>query len=168
MRHLLLIAALAAFGASGASAMRGLPPPCEGADLSGSFSAVPGSAGAGNIVYALRLRNASHGICFVTGIPGVVLLDQHGKALPTQASPSFPGALAAIMVRLAPGKTAKATARFSPDVPGKGETVNGPCEATAYKLRVTPNGGGSLIAPLAPPTAVCEHGAMKFSALSFA
>jgi hypothetical protein len=168
MKHLLLIAALAMLGASGASATTGPPPPCEGQDLTGSFRVVPGSAGAGNIVYSLRLRNASHGICFVTGIPRVVLLDRHGTALPTQASPSFPGALTAIMVRLAPGKSAKATARFSPDVPGPGERVNGPCEPTAYKLRVSPTGGGSLIAPIAPPTAVCEHGAMTFSALGFA
>src|ERR1700681_4225083 len=48
MKHLLLVAAVAAFGASGASATRGLSPPCEGADLTGSFRVVPGSAGAGN------------------------------------------------------------------------------------------------------------------------
>jgi hypothetical protein len=32
---------------------------------------------------------------------------------------------------------------------------------------VTPNGGGTLIAAITPPTAVCEHGAMKFAALGF-
>ena len=168
MKLLVAIAALAALGASSASASRDIATPCKGGALTGSFRAVPGSAGAGNIVYALQLRNASHATCFVTGIPGVQLLDKHGKTLPTHALPSFPGALTAIMVSLAPGKSAKATARFSPDVPGPGEQVKGPCEPRAFKLRVSPSGGGSLVVPIAPATAVCEHGAMKFSALSFA
>ena len=166
MRALLASAVLAVLAASGASASRVMTPPCPGSSLSGSFRVVPGSAGAGNIVYALRLRNTSHATCFVTGIPGVQLLAKDGTALPTHASPSFPGALSAVMVSLAPGRSAKATARFSPDVPGPGEQTTGPCEPTAYKLRVSPVGGGRLIAPLVNPTPVCEHGAMKFTALS--
>jgi hypothetical protein len=171
MKRLLLIAALtglAAVAASGAGASRDDLTPCKGADLTGSFGVSPGSAGAGNIVYVLRLRNASHAMCFVTGIPGVQLLGKQGKALPTHASPVFPGALAAVIVRLAPGKSASATARFSPDVPGVGEQHPGPCEAKAYRLRVSPNGGGTLIVPISPPTPVCERGGMKFKALSAA
>ena len=169
MKHLLPIAALAAaLSASGVSASREITPACKGGDLTGSFRGVPGSAGAGNIVYALRLRNASHAMCFVTGIPGVQLLGKHGKPRPTHALPAHPGELTAVLVRLAPGKTAKATARFSPDVPGPGEQVKGPCEPTAYKLRVTPSGGGSVVVPVQPPTAVCEHGGMSFSVLTAA
>lgn len=39
------------------------------------------------------------------------------------------------------------------------------CEPTAYKLRVEALGGGRLLAPVRPPTAVCEHGSMTFSVL---
>ena len=141
--------------------------PCEGSDLSGTFTGVPGSAGAGNIVYALRLKNTSAADCTVTGIPGLTLLDRRGRRLPTHPFPAHPGALTAVLVTLAPGKTATATARFSPDVPGAGEPVNGRrCEAVAYRLRVRPNGGGTLSAPIRPPTPVCEHGGMSWSVLT--
>jgi hypothetical protein len=65
-------------------------------------------------------------------------------------------------------RRAQATARFSPDVPGPGEPVSGrQCEPTAYKVRVTPpSGGGTLVAPILPPTPVCEHGTVFLSTLS--
>jgi hypothetical protein len=50
--------------------------PCLASALTGSFAAVPGSAGAGNIVYRLRLTNQGDAECFVTGFPASVLLDQ--------------------------------------------------------------------------------------------
>jgi hypothetical protein len=141
-------------------------PPCAAGSLSGTFAAVPGSAGAGNIVYALTVRNVSRRSCFVTGIPGVRLLGRSGRALPTHVRPAHPGALTAVRVELAPGRSARATARFSPDVPGPGEPVRGRCEAVAYRLRVTPNGGGTLSAPIRPPTPVCEHGTMTWTVLT--
>jgi hypothetical protein len=140
--------------------------PCTAAQLAGTFRVVPGSAGAGNITYALRLRNTSARRCFVTGIPGLKLLDRAGKALPTHPVPAHPGALAAVRVDLAPGKTATATARFSPDVPGTGEQTIGQCEPRAYTLRVAPTGAGTLRAPIQPPTPVCEHGGMTWSVLA--
>jgi hypothetical protein len=141
--------------------------PCKGSDLSGTFAAVPGSPGAGNIVYALRLRNTSSSSCTVTGIPVVTLLDRRGRRLPTHPFPAHPGALTAVLVTLAPGKAATATARFSPDVPGTGEPVTGRrCEPVAYDLLVRPNGGGTLSAPFRPPTPVCEHGGMQWSVLT--
>ena len=140
-------------------------PPCMGAELSGTFRVVPGSAGAGNIVYALRVTNVSKADCFVTGIPQLTLLNRTGKLLPTHIRPAQPGALTAVRVDLAPGRTAKATARFSPDVPGVGEGQTGPCEPTAYKLRVGPSAGGTLLAPVQPPTPVCEHGTMTLTPL---
>jgi uncharacterized protein DUF4232 len=139
--------------------------PCTGADLSGTFKAVPGSQGAGNIVYALRLRNSSSSACTVTGVPKVQLLNAKGAKLPTAAVAAHPGVKAAL-VTLAPTKAAVSDARFSPDVPGKGEQQLGKCEATAYKLRVTASGGGTLIAPISPATPVCEHGGMALSALA--
>jgi hypothetical protein len=140
---------------------------CTGQDLRGTFKAVPGSQGAGNIVYALRLRNASASACTVTGIPHVQLLNAKGAKLPTAAVAAHPGVKGAI-VTLAPNKAAVSTARFSPDVPGKGEQQLGHCEATSYKLRITPSGGGSLIAPITPATPVCEHGGMAISVLAAA
>jgi len=162
------LAALAFTGGAGAGRTAGSPPPCTAGKLAGTFKVVPGSAGAGNIVYALRLRNRSQTTCFVTGIPGLTLLDGKGRKLPTHAVPSQPGALTAVMVRLAAGKSARATARFSPDVPGTGEQTTGPCERTAVKLRVAPAGGGTLIAPITPPTPVCEHGTMTLTVLTAA
>jgi hypothetical protein len=152
-----MIAVLALFLAAHVS------PPCTGAQLSGTFKAVPNSEGAGNIVYALRVKNTSTHTCFVTGIPGVTLLDRRNHKLPTHARPAQPGALAAVLVTLAPGKSTKATARFSPDVPGVGEHTIGQCEPKSYWLRVTPNGGGTFKAPVQPPTPVCEHGGMSWS-----
>jgi hypothetical protein len=144
-----------------------LAPPCTGAKLAGTFAGVPGSAGAGNIVYALRLRNTSSASCTVTGIPVLTLLDRHSRRLPTHPVPAHPGALTAVLVTLAPGKAATATARFSPDVPGPGEPVSGRrCEPVAYTLLVRPNGGGTVRAQIRPPTPVCEHGGMTWSVLS--
>ena len=129
--------------------------------MTGRFAVVRGSAGAGNIVYALTLTNRSSGRCTVQGLPKVRLLGRQGVPLPTHVTRAFPGG--APVVRLPPGGRARATARFSPDVPGRGEPVLGrQCERTAHRLRVRLRGGG-VIAPIVPPTPVCSHGAMQFS-----
>ena len=139
---------------------------CTGPLLTGTFSAIRGSAGAGNISYALRLKNASGRTCWVSGLAGLRLLDRKGRPLPTHVVPAFRPGLTAVRVVLRPGGRAHATARFSPDVPGPGEGVVGACERTSYKVRVTPPpGGGTLVAPVTPPTPVCEHGGMQLSAL---
>jgi Protein of unknown function (DUF4232) len=165
MRRALLIAVLAASLQAGcATAAVHNVSACKGSDLHGTFKAVPGSQGAGNIVYALRLRNVSAGSCTVKGIPHVQLLSANGNKLPTNAVAAHPG-VPGVLVTLAPNKTAVSDARFSPDVPGKGEPQLGHCEAKSYKLRVMPSGGGALIAPITPPTPVCEHGGMALSAL---
>ena len=136
--------------------------------LTGTFSVIPGSAGAGNIVYALRLRNRSTTACFVSGLAGLRLLGKTGRVLPTRVESAFRPGLTAVRVVLRPGARAKTTARFSPDVPGPNEPTTGrQCEPTAYRVRVTPPpGGGMLIAPLSPPTPVCSHGHISLSALS--
>ena len=138
---------------------------CTGKSLSGKFFLVPNSQGAGNVLYTLQLRNRSNRTCFVSGIPGLRLIGKTGKPLPTHVSPAHPGAMTAVKVTLKPGAYAAATARFSPDVPGPGEGHPGQCEPTAYKLRVNPSGGGSLLAPVSPPTPVCEHGGMTLTVL---
>ena len=139
---------------------------CTGSQLNGGFAVVRGSAGAGNIVYKLTLKNVSSTMCTLTGLPQGQLLGKTGAKLPTHIHAANPGALAAILVRLVPGDTTYATARFSPDVPGPGEQTSGRCEPLAYKLRVNGQGGGTITTTLAPPTSVCEHGALAFTAYS--
>jgi hypothetical protein len=142
---------------------------CTGADLTGSFAVVPGSAGAGNIVYSLRLTNISSASpCFVSGLPAVALLDKNGSPLPTHVSAAQPGQATAARIVLQSGDTAKADARFSPDVPSTGEQQIGPCEPKAYVLRVTAPDGGTVAAPISAPTAVCGHGSLSFSVFSSA
>ena len=137
---------------------------CNGSQLAGTFTAVKGSEGAGNIVYALRLKNTSSTACFVTGLPRGQLLGKHGGALPTHVRAAFPGALAAVLITMQPGESTRATARFSPDVPGTGDKMPGACEPTSYSFRVTGQGGGTTTVKLSPPTAVCERGQLQFSA----
>jgi hypothetical protein len=137
---------------------------CRGAQLAGNFAVVAGSAGAGNITYVLKLKNTSASACTVTGLPQGHLLGRARNVLPTNVRAAFPGALAAVLVTLAPGRSTHATARFSPDVPGPGEQAPGRCEAVAWWFRVTGQGGGSTAVKVAPPTSVCEHGRLLFSA----
>jgi hypothetical protein len=166
VRTLSLLAGSAALLVLTATAFAGTrtSTPCTGAMLAGSFKVIPGSPGAGNIVY--RLRGAGTQACFVTGLPVVTLLDAAGHKLPTKSAfAGRPGMLTAVQVPLAPGSgTATLTARFSPDVPGPGEPVAGKqCEPTAYKLRVSPSGGGFVVVPISPPTPVCEHGSLQLT-----
>jgi hypothetical protein len=168
-RMIILAAAVAVSAAAGmpASGAAGGIAWCSGGQLTGSFTVVHGSAGAGNIVYRLTLRNRSARTCALTGLPAVTLLGKSGARLPTHGIASHPGELTAILVRLAPGKSAHATARFSPDVYGVGEHAKGRCEPTAYRLRVAAPAGGSTTVPILPPTPVCEHGQLQLSAYSF-
>jgi Protein of unknown function (DUF4232) len=159
----LAVVAAAALVAAAGSRSAGVPF-CTGAQLSGKFAYEPGSAGAGNVVYRLTMTNRSSHLCAVTGLPAVRLLGRTGNPLPTSVKAVFRPGLTAVLVRLAPGGSAKATARFSPDVPGPGEPVSGrQCEPTSYWLRVTARGGGTTKAPVKPPTPVCEHGTLQMT-----
>src|SRR4029079_17510248 len=120
-------------------------------DLARRCAGVAGSAGAGNIVYSLRLTNTSAAPCFVSGLPAVTLLGADGTPLPTSVTAARPGQGAAAKIVLHVSGTAKADARFSPDVPGTGEQHAGQCEPKAAVLRVDAQGGGSVAAPLSPP-----------------
>jgi Protein of unknown function (DUF4232) len=141
---------------------------CTGSQLTGAFTAVPGSAGAGNIVYKLVVRNRSATTCAVSGLPNVTLLGRHGKKLPTHVRAAMPNLLTAVLVRLSHGEAATATARFSPDIPGPGEQTLGACEAKAFTMAVHAPGGGTTVVPVAPPTPVCEHGQLQFRAFALA
>lgn len=164
-RLLALTTAFAALVACGSTTAATRLASCTGSQLAGTFTVVPGSGAAGSIGYVLRLKNVSASTCMLTGLPQGSLLSKSGKALPTHITPEFPGAMTAILVRLAPGAWTHAGARFSPDVPGVGEPTSGTkCEPVAYWLRVNGQGGGATKVKISPPTSVCEHGAMKFSA----
>ena len=158
-------AVLAAIASAGAAASAASP--CTSAQVSASMTVVRGSAGAGNIVYRLRLRNVSAVACVVAGRPALRLRDSYGHGLPTHVAATPPGSIGAL-ITLAPGASAGATLRFSPDVPGKGEQTTGACEPVAHSVRVTlaSPGHGSLSGPIKPATSVCEHGGMSESNLS--
>lgn len=161
----LVVGAAAALSASTAFGHRAVAA-CSGSQLAGRFAVVPGSAGAGNIVYKLTLKNASATPCTLTGLPSGQLLNKQKAKLPTHVRAANPGALTAILVTLVPGDTTYATARFSPDVPGPGETATRACEPVADWFRVRAQGGGTTLAKLSPATRVCSHGALSFSAYS--
>ena len=164
---LFAIAALSALAlAGGVSAIPVAP--CAGSQLAGNFIVIPGSAGAGNISYRLNVRFLSGPTCYVSGLPHIQLLGRQRRPLPTKVRPAFRPGLLAVRVVLGPSYGARAEARFSPDVPGVGEPVAGRnCERTAYFMRVTiPPGGAIFLAPVKPPTPVCEHGHLSLSALS--
>ena len=161
----LVVGAATALSASTAFGHRSVAA-CTGGQLAGSFVAVPGSAGAGNIVYKLTLKNTSTRPCTLTGLPAGQLLGKAKQKLATHIHAAHPGQLAAILVTLVPGDSTYATARFSPDVPGTGEQTIGQCEPKAYWLRVRARGGGTTTVKALPETPVCEHGALSFSAYS--
>jgi Protein of unknown function (DUF4232) len=168
MRTWLIVAAACCAAAAASAAPAGtVAARCTGAQLHGAFTAVPGSAGAGNIVYRLTLKNTSTSTCTVTGLPQGTLLGRRHNPLPTHVTAAHPGLLTAVLVTLAPGKSTTARARFSPDVPGQGEPVSGRrCEPTSYWFRVRGQGGGTTVVPVKPPTPVCEHGGLQFDAYS--
>ncbi len=158
MRPALLLGILVALAAPAGSQAAG----CT--RVAGSFSVVPGSAGAGNVVYALRLQNTSAHACLLSRLPQLRLLATAGpspKLLPTKvvADPRYtPHPLL-----LLPGARAIATARFSPDVPGPGEPVsNRRCEPVARYAAVVV-AGTRFVVRVRPPTSVCEHGRLVFT-----
>ncbi|MES1247327.1 MAG: DUF4232 domain-containing protein [Actinomycetota bacterium] len=150
-------------GAATTSTTTASAAPCQASDMSASFAAEPGSAGAGNIVYKLTLTNTSSSPCTVGGLPQVQLQDSNHKNLPTKGTAQFPGANEPV-VTVAPSGTAISEARFSPDVNGVGESSN-PCEPKAYVLVVS-LGGGTVSANIDPPTSVCSHGQLQLTTYS--
>src|SRR5439155_4268101 len=90
--------------------------PCTASDLTATFDAVAGSQGAGNIVYALKIKNAGSSACDLT-ITSFQLLDASGADNPTNVQPP-PAA------SIGTGESLGYNARFSPDVNGTGDNTN--------------------------------------------
>jgi hypothetical protein len=164
MKATFALVVLAGAVAVSAAPARTIAARCAGKQLAGSFAVASGSAGAGTIVYKLILKNVSALPCTVTGLPLGRLLGRKHNPLPTHVRAANPGALTAVLVTLLPGQVTFATARFSPDVPGPGEGTTGRCEPVSYWFRVRAQRGGITIVPVRPPTPVCEHGTLSFSA----
>jgi Protein of unknown function (DUF4232) len=139
--------------------------PCLGTDLTATFAVIPNSAGAGQIAYALTVKNTSAGACTVQGIPKGTLLTANGEALPTHVKASG-GAGKPVVLPL--GASATAQARFSPDIAGEGDSQSGACQPQAHTFEVTAEGGGVTEAAIKPPTSVCVQGTLNFQAFDYA
>jgi len=139
---------------------------CAGNQLAGTFALVPGSAGAGQIVYSLTLKNRSSRPCSLRGIPQGVLLGVTGGPLPTSVRPAGTGGVKRVVLQ--PGASAVAQARFSPTVAGQGDSQSGTCQPVAHTFQVTTAGGGVTDAAIKPPTSVCERGSLNFDAFDYA
>jgi hypothetical protein len=125
---------------------------CSAHDLTATFQELAGSAGAGNIVYTLKVANASRAACTVSGLPAIDFLDASGQPLKKNVSPN--GAGTAVLVTLQPGDTARSQVRFSPDVD--------PCDpGTATTLRVTMPDDSTLDAKIDPATRLCGAGSLQ-------
>jgi hypothetical protein len=140
--------------------------PCAGTQLAATFTLIPNSAGAGQIAYALNVKNSSDAPCWVRGVPSGTLLAANGTGLPTQIGASGNGGK---QVVLPPGASATAQARFSPDVASEGDSQSGACQPQAHTFELkTPGSGGVTEAPVKPPTSVCQQGTLHFEAFDYA
>lgn len=151
-------------GAEAADPAAGTSTRCHTADLSGTFTAVPDSVAAGNIVYNIKLTNTSTRTCTVYGHPGLLLQNAQHAALPTHVD--WNSMVPDRLITLKPGQAVSASARFSPDVAGTGDTAapGAACEPTADFTEITPpDETAHLVVSVRPATPVCEAGTMAVS-----
>jgi hypothetical protein len=139
--------------------------PCSGTQLAGAFAVIPNSSGAGQIAYALTVKNSSQSVCSVRGTPKGTLLGASGTTLPTQVKAVGGGGKEIV---LPPGASAMAQAQFSPDVAGDGDSQSGVCQPQAHTFQLDAEGGGVSEMPIRPPTSVCERGTLKFDPFGYA
>lgn len=152
--------AASASGAASATAVRSMPA-CHTSDLSGVLE--PGSPGAGQRYATLALRNRSHHTCHTYGYVGMLFLDRHGHALPTdvvRASSYRPH-----RVVVAPGTRAATLLHWSV-IPGVGDR-GGRCE-TPYRVEVTPPDQTTHLIIRWSGGQVCERGRVSVIRLAYA
>ncbi len=136
------------------------PSACRQADMTvATWKGVPGSSGAGHVEADIAFQNTSSHDCTVTGFPRVTLYDAAQHILPTTVTNSEPALASPLTV--APGAWIHSELRYSPDIPGPGESQTGPCEPLAsYALVRLPGDTAFAHVPLDVPTTVCEQGAL--------
>lgn len=130
---------------------------CNSSFLRAKMSLINGSRGAGSVGYLLTIRNHGPGVCVVNGHPELKLIGARGEPLPTRVKDQGQRGLKAIGL----GETRSAKLRFSPDIPGPGEPTEGPCEPPAHEVKVILSQSITVVAPVEPPTSVCEHGTIQ-------
>jgi hypothetical protein len=158
---------------TGTAATTGSPPPTATATVGGgpagagahrtdrchtsnlSATLVEGSPGAGQRYAQIVLTNRSSATCTVYGYGGMLLLDAHKHALPTNVhrDPSTPPR----KVTLAPGGKAHSQLHWTV-IPGPGEPTTGPCEPTPAYLQVTPPDERARLTTTWSFGPVCQHG----------
>jgi hypothetical protein len=139
---------------------------CTHDQLAGTFAEVSGGAAAGQIEYVLTLKDTSGSGCWLAATPpNVKLLDASGSPLPTREVLGQDVTQSTPPATLEPGTVATEAVRFSPDVPGPGDSQAGPCQPKAHTLEVVATGGGTVSVPIRPPTSVCERGTLRFDPL---
>jgi hypothetical protein len=129
---------------------------CSADDLTGTFEVLQGSAGAGNIVYTLKVTNASQDACTVGGVPTIAFLDASGNEMPSHVAPADSGT--DTLVTLQPGDSARSQVRFSPDVD--------PCDAGTARTVHVEIGTTALNVKIDPPTKLCGGGSLQPSAFT--
>lgn len=154
-----ILAAAATASGRGTSAVK----PCRSTQLSASMTHIFGSNGAGSTGYRLNLHNKSPHRCSVHEHLDLQLVSARSVKLPTHVVDFGRHGV----VTIAPRRTVSARLRFSPDVPGPGETGPGACEPRAVRVIVFlgPPRGGAVSGPIRPATSVCEHGTIEEQAL---
>ncbi len=136
---------------------------CLAATLSGSFTIILGSAGAGHVSARVVLTNTGTATCRTGGYVGMQLLGAGGTHLPTTVVRD--AALAVTALTMTPGSSVSAVARFSPDIPGPADTQTGPCQPVAASTLVTPPNDTHQIVAHGPGSSVCESGTIDMQAL---
>jgi hypothetical protein len=136
------------------------------ADLStGTWKQVVGSAGAGQVSADLAFQNASGHTCTVAGFPRITLYTASGTALSTTVTDVQAGTAGRLTVPA--GGWIHSELRYSPNIPGPGESQTGPCEpAAGYALVRLPDDTAAARAELTPPTSVCGRGAIQAKAFA--
>jgi hypothetical protein len=131
--------------------------------LSASFRVVPGSAGAGHIEGLATLTNTSAATCTTSGYMGMQLLGTGDTPLPTHVVRA-PGSEP--VITLAPGQSASALGRLSPDVPGPGDSPSGTCQPVAHATEITPPNDIHFLVALGPDMPVCSRGTIVLGPLA--
>jgi hypothetical protein len=157
----LVTAAAAAVPAAAAPATSAAAiPACRTADLSARLGTI--DAGAGQRYETLALINRSSHTCHTYGYVGMLFLDAHGRALPTQVLRDRQ--YRARRVVLAPG--ARAVTQLHWSVIPSSADANGQCGPAPRRVEVTPPDETTHLTIGWAGGAVCERGQVSVTRLS--